>query len=216
MEQNAEVCHAPLAKMSIKPIPGRVDTKGIVSSVLISLAMIGMMQFGERLDVMLFGGLFPVSGRVISITLIGFGTLMYGLIPGLIVAEINPFIGIATGSSPIAPFFLITNGIQACAALIANKLIKNVVSLKFCFLYSILATLMITAAYIPLHIFYFKLPWEKLIPMYCFQGAVTMTIPTIPALWFIKKQLRMQVSLKNKNSGRMSEIYDWLRSSSRT
>jgi len=177
MENNIESYHVPLAKMSVKPIPGRVDTKGIVSGVLISLAMIGIMQFGERLDTILFGGLFPVSGRVISITLIGFGAMMYGLVPGLIVAEINPFIATATGTSPIAPFFFITNGLQAIAALLANKIIKNVVSLKYCFTYSILATLLITFAYIPLHIFYFKLPWAKLIPMYCFQGAVTIFIP---------------------------------------
>lgn len=177
MENTTETYNLPLAKMSIKPVPGRVDTKGIVSGVLISLAMIGIMQFGERLDTMLFGGLFPVSGRIISFTLIGFGTMMYGLVPGLIVAEINPFIGTATGSSPIAPFFFITNGLQAIAAIIAGKLIKNVVSLKFCFVYSLLATVLLTCAYIPLHIFYFKMPWEKLIPMYAFQGAMTLIIP---------------------------------------
>lgn len=177
MENMTETFNLPLAKMSIKPIPGRVDTKGIVSAVLISLAMIGIMQFGERLDTILFGGLFPVSGRVISFTLIGFGTMMYGMIPGLIVAEINPFIGTATGSSPIAPFFFITNGLQAIAAILASKMVKNIVSLKYCFIYSILATVLLTCAYIPLHVFYFKMPWEKLIPMYSFQAAVTMTIP---------------------------------------
>jgi hypothetical protein len=164
--------------MSIKPWPGRVDTKGIVSAVLISLAMIGIMQFGERLDTLFFGGLFPVSGRIISFTLIGFGTIMYGCIPGLIVAEINPFIATATGSSPIAPFFLITNALQMVAAWVAGKIIKtNVISLKFCFLYSFIATIFLTVAYIPLHVFYFKMPWEKLIPMYSFQGAMTMLIP---------------------------------------
>lgn len=177
MEMNTETYRVPLAKMSVKPVPGRVDTKGIVSGVLISLAMIGLMQFGERLDTILFGGLFPVSGRVISFTLIGFGAMMYGLVPGLIVAEINPLIGTATGTSPIAPFFFITNGLQAIAALLANKIVKNVVSLKFCFTYSILATIFLTLAYIPLHIFYFKLPWAKLIPMYCFQGVITIFVP---------------------------------------
>lgn len=177
MEMNTETYRVPLAKMSVNPVPGRVDTKGIVSGVLISLAMIGLMQFGERLDTILFGGLFPVSGRVISFTLIGFGAMMYGLVPGLIVAEINPLIGTATGTSPIAPFFFITNGLQAIAALLANKIVKNVVSLKFCFTYSILATIFLTLAYIPLHIFYFKLPWAKLIPMYCFQGVITIFVP---------------------------------------
>ncbi|WP_371373826.1 hypothetical protein [Sporomusa aerivorans] len=177
MQNDTEIYNVPLAKMSIKPIPGRVDTKGIVSGVLISLAMIGLMQFGERLDTILFGGLFPVSGRVISITLIGLGAMMYGLVPGLIVAEINPLISTATGSSPIAPFFFITNGLQAISAILANKIVKNVVSLKYCFAHSILSTVLITAAYIPLHIFYFKLPWVKLLPMYAFQGAITLIIP---------------------------------------
>ena len=173
----AETFNLPLAKQSLKAVPGRVDTKGIVSAVLISLAMIGLMQFGERLDTVLFGGLFPVSGRIISFTMIGFGAMMYGMVPGLIVAEINPMIATATGSSPIAPFFFITNALQAVAAILAGKLVKNVVSLKYCFVYSFLATVLLTSAYIPLHVFYFKMPWAKLIPMYAFQGALTLIIP---------------------------------------
>lgn len=175
--QTTEIYNVPLAKQSIKPIPGRVDTKGIVSAVLISLAMIGLMQFGERLDTILFGGLFPVSGRIISFTLIGFGAMMYGLVPGLIVAEINPMIATATGSSPIAPFFFITNALQAIAAILAAKVVKNAVSFKYCVVYSFIATILLTSAYIPLHIFYFKMPWAKLIPMYAFQGCMTMLIP---------------------------------------
>ncbi|MHC1762070.1 MAG: hypothetical protein AB9917_21665 [Negativicutes bacterium] len=172
-----ETYNIPLAKMSLKSWPGRVDTKGIVSAVLVSLAMIGVLQFGERLDTLFFGGLFPVSGRIISFTLIGFGTAMYGGMPGFIVSEINPLIATATGTSPIAPFWLITNGLQVISALIADKIVKkDVISFKFCFIHSFLATIFLTVAYIPMHVFYFKLPWAKLLPMYAFQGAATIIV----------------------------------------
>jgi hypothetical protein len=109
---------------------------------------------------------------------IGFGTMMYGCVPGFIVAEINPLIATATGTSPIAPFWLITNGLQTVAAYVTGKIIKNdVISAKFCIVYSVIATIFLTVAYIPLHIFYFKMPWSKLIPMYGFQGVMTMLIP---------------------------------------
>ncbi len=131
----------PLAKMSLGAWPGRTDTKGIVSSLMISLVMIGIMQFGERLDTILTGGLFPVSGRIISITMIGLGTMMYGVVGGLIVAEINPLIATATGTSPIAPFFFLTNSCQMVSAWITGKIFDNVITWKACILNAVLATI---------------------------------------------------------------------------
>lgn len=169
----------PLGKMSANPWPGRTDTKGIVSAVMISLAMIGILQFGERLDTLVTGGLFPVSGRVTTFILIGFGTAMYGVVPGLIVAEINPLIATATGSSPIAPFFFLTNGLQVLSAWLAGMIVKNPISYKYTLVHSILGTIFLTTAYIPLHVFYFRLPWSKLIPLYTAQGVATLVAPPI-------------------------------------
>lgn len=174
-----EMLRVPLGKMSESPWRGRTDTKGIVSAVMVSLAMIGLLQFGERLDTLFTGGLFPVSGRVITFTLIGFGTAMYGGIPGLIVANINPFIATATGTSPIAPFFFITNTLQVLSAILAGRLVKNPISFTYAFVHSLLATVFLTLAYIPMHLFYFKLQWAKMLPLYGAQAAATLIAPPI-------------------------------------
>lgn len=179
VQAGTEELRIPLGKMSASIWPGRTDTKGIVTSVMISLAMIGLLQFGERLDTLITGGLFPVSGRVITFTLIGFGTAMYGAVPGLIVAEINPFIATATGTSPIAPFFFLTNALQMVSAWIAGKLVKNAVSFAYTLTHSVLATIFLTAVYIPLHRLYFKMPWEKMLPLYGAQAVATLIGPPI-------------------------------------
>ncbi|HEX2922703.1 MAG TPA: hypothetical protein VHS28_01595 [Chloroflexota bacterium] len=169
----------PLAKMSLNAWPGRTDTKGIVSSLMISLVMIGIMQFGERLDTILTGGLFPVSGRIISITMIGFGTMLYGVVGGLIVSEINPLIATATGTSPIAPFFFITNACQVLSAWITGKVFDNVLSWKACILNAVLATVFLVALYIPMHIIYFHMPVEKMMSLYFMQSVFSLTVPAV-------------------------------------
>ncbi len=169
----------PLAKMSLNAWPGRTDTKGIVSSLMISLVMIGILQFGERLDTILTGGLFPVSGRVISITMIGFGTMLYGVVGGLIVAEINPLIATATGTSPIAPFFFLTNAVQVLSAWITGKLFDNVITWKATITNGILATVFLVALYIPLHILYFHMPVEKMASLYAMQSLFSLTVPAV-------------------------------------
>jgi hypothetical protein len=174
-----EVFTIPLAKMSAKPCPGRVDSKGIVSAIFLALAMIGLLQFGERLDTLLFGGLFPVSGRIISMTMIGLGTMLYGLVPGIIVADINPLIATATGTSPIAPFWLITNASQAFSAWLVGRYFRNIISWPYVITYSITAALVLVVLYIPLHVFYFKMPWQKMLSMYAFQTAVCIPVPAI-------------------------------------
>ncbi len=169
----------PLAKMSIKPMPGRVDSKGIVSSIFLSLAMIGLLQFAERLDTFFFGGLFPVAGRIISITMIGLGTMLYGLVGGIIVADINPLIATATGTSPIAPFWLLTNASQAVCAWLVGARFKNVISWPCVVAYSVVASLVLVALYIPLHVFYFKMPWQKMLSLYAFQTLLSIPVPAI-------------------------------------
>jgi hypothetical protein len=165
--------------MSLPAIPGRTDTKGIVSGLMLSLAMIGLLQFGERLDTALIGGLFPVSGRVIAFTMIGLGAFMYGLVPGLIVAEINPLIATATGTSPIAPFFFVTNGLICLAAVIAGKRFRNVITWKAVLSYTVLASIFMILVYIPLHLFYFQLPVERMLSLYAVQTAFSIPLPAI-------------------------------------
>ncbi len=169
----------PLAKMSLNAWPGRTDTKGIVSSLMVSLVMIGILQFGERLDTLLTGGLFPVSGRVISITMIGLGTMMYGVVGGLIVSEINPLIATATGTSPIAPFFFLTNASQVLSAYITGKIFDNVITWKATITNGVLATCFLVALYIPMHVLYFHMPVEKMVSLYAMQSLFSLTVPAV-------------------------------------
>ena len=169
----------PLAKMSLNAWPGRTDTKGIVSSLIISLVMIGILQFGERLDTIFTGGLFPVSGRAISITLIGFGTMMYGVVGGLIVSEINPIIATATGTSPIAPFFFLTNACQVLSAYITGKIFNDVITWKATITNGVLATVFLVLLYIPMHVIYFHMPVEKMFSLYAIQSLFSLTLPAV-------------------------------------
>lgn len=169
----------PLSKMSLKAWPGRTDTKGIVGALMLSLVMIGILQFGERLDTLLTGGLFPVSGRVISIVMIGLGTMMYGVVGGLIVSEINPLIATATGTSPIAPFFFITNASQVLAAYITGRIYNNVITWKATITHGVLSTVFLVGLYIPMHILYFKMPVEKMMSLYAMQSAFSLILPAI-------------------------------------
>ena len=160
----------PLSKMSLNVLPGRTDTIGIVSAVMLALAMTGLLQFGERLDTLITGGLFPVSGRVIAFVLVGLGTAMFGAVPGLIVAWVNPFIATATGTSPIAPFFFLTNGLMVAAALLAGRLVRRIVSFKYALVHTALAAVFLTLAYIPLHVLYFQLPVSEMLILYAVQA----------------------------------------------
>ena len=160
----------PLSKMSLNALPGRTDTLGIVSAVMLALAMTGLLQFGERLDTLITGGLFPVAGRVIAFVLVGLGTAMFGAVPGLIVAWVNPFIATATGTSPIAPFFFLTNGLMVAAALLAGRLVRRIVSFKYALVHTALAAVFLTLAYIPLHVLYFQLPVSQILVIYAVQA----------------------------------------------
>lgn len=165
----------PLSKMSLKAIPGRTDTRGIVSAVMLALAFIGLAQFGERIDTLVTGGLFPISGRIIGFVLVGLGTAMFGAVPGLIVAWLNPFIATAMGTSPIAPFFFLTNGLMVVAALLAGKVVRrNVVSFRYTLVYSVLASILLTAAYVPLHVLYFQLPVSEMLVLYAVQALAAL------------------------------------------
>jgi len=165
----------PLSKMSLKALPGRTDTRGIVSGVMLALAFIGLAQFGERIDTLVTGGLFPVSGRIIGFVLVGLGTAMFGAVPGLIVAWLNPFIATATGTSPIAPFFFLTNALMVVAALVAGRIVRGrVVSWRYSIVYSFVASVLLTVAYIPLHILYFQLPVSEMLVLYAVQGLAAM------------------------------------------
>ncbi len=178
-DRSEEEVRAPLTRMSAKVFPGRTDTRALVGALMLSLTMIVILRIAEPIDTIVTGGLFPVSGRVVAFTMIALGTWMYGLAGGLIVAEINPFIGVATGSSPIAPFFLITNALIAVAAAIVGSRAGNLLSWKTILAFTGLASLFMILVYIPLHLFYFQLPVERMLTLYAVQTAASIPLPAI-------------------------------------
>ena len=178
-ESSEREYRAPLTKMSVPLIPGRTDTRAIVSALMLSLCMIALLRIAEPLDTIVTGGLFPVSGRVVSFTMIGLGTWMFGPIGGLIVAEINPFIALATGSSPIAPFFFLTNAAQVLAAVIVASRMRNLLTWKAAIAYSVLSSVLLVVMYIPLHVLYFRLPVERMLALYAVQTAFSIPLPAI-------------------------------------
>ena len=178
-DRSAGEVRAPLTKMSMKIWPGRTDTRALVGSLMLSLTMIVVLRIAEPIDTIVTGGLFPVSGRVVSFTMIGLGTWMFGGVGGLIVAEINPLIAVATGSSPIAPFFFLTNALQVLAAVIVGARVPNIMTWKAILAYTTLASIFLVLVYIPLHLFYFNLPVERMLSLYAVQTAASIPLPAL-------------------------------------
>ena len=171
---------APLTRPGVGLWPGRTDTQTIVSSLMLSLAMTAVLQFGQGLDTVMFGGLFPVWGRVLAFVFIALATLMYGLVGGLITAWINPAITVATGTSPIAPFFFLTNGLIVIGIIIAARFFKdNAISWRVALGSAVMMQIFMIIAYPPLHLLYFHLPVEKLISMYTFQTVTVIPLSTV-------------------------------------
>ncbi len=104
----------------------RWDLKSIVGGVLLGVLMTVLGQIVERLDTALTGGAFVVLGAVNFYTIASLSTLLFRLPGGVITGLTNAFIAIATGTSPMAPWFVPTNTLFAIVyALVAWRLPMN-------------------------------------------------------------------------------------------
>lgn len=104
----------------------RWDLKSIVGGVLFGVLMTVLGQIFERLDTALTGGAFVVLGAVNFYTIASLSTLLFRLPGGVITGLTNAFIAIATGTSPMAPWFVPTNTVFAIVyALVAWRLPMN-------------------------------------------------------------------------------------------
>lgn len=104
----------------------RWDLKAIVGGVLFGVLMTVLAQIFERLDTALTGGAFVVLGAVNFYTIASLSTLLFRLPGGVITGLTNAFIAIATGTSPMAPWFVPTNTLFAIVyALVAWRLPMN-------------------------------------------------------------------------------------------
>lgn len=87
----------------------RRDTRAIVGSILLAVAFSANMQIAERIDTATVGGIIPWTGTMFARIWFTAGGIFYGLTGGLIVASFNPLIAVLTSTSPLAPFFFVTN-----------------------------------------------------------------------------------------------------------
>jgi hypothetical protein len=56
---------------------------------------------------------------------------------------------------------------------------RNVISWPCVLAYTVAASLVLVAMYIPLHVFYFKMPWQKMLNLYAFQTLLSIPVPAI-------------------------------------
>lgn len=87
----------------------RWDLKAIVGSVLLGVVMTVLGAVFERIDTALTGGSFVILGAVNFYTIAALSALLFRLPGGLITGETNALIAVATGTSPMAPWFIPTN-----------------------------------------------------------------------------------------------------------
>jgi hypothetical protein len=87
----------------------RWDLKALVGGVLFGVLMTVLGQIMERLDTALTGGAFVILGAINFYTIASLSTLLFRLPGGIITGLTNALIAIASGTSPMAPWFVPTN-----------------------------------------------------------------------------------------------------------
>lgn len=100
----------------------RVDTRALVGAVVIGAVFVLVQQIAHRLDAMISPG-FLVIGGITWATFTGLVSLKFRQPAGIIMGETQALIAIASGLSPLAPFFIPANGLAALAfSVVANQL----------------------------------------------------------------------------------------------
>lgn len=87
----------------------RWDLKALVGSVLLGVLMTVTAAVFERLDTALTGGAFVILGAINFYTIASLATLWFRLPGGILTGLTNALIANATGTSPMAPWFIPTN-----------------------------------------------------------------------------------------------------------
>lgn len=99
----------------------RWDLKAIVGSVILGVVMTVLAAFAERIDTALTGGAFVVLGAINFYTIAALSTLLFRLPGGLITGQVNALIAVATGTSPMAPWFIPTNAVFPIVYILAAR-----------------------------------------------------------------------------------------------
>lgn len=168
---------------------GDVSTKAIVASVLMGVLMAALQQIGERVDTILFAGAFPLFGIIIANTIGLIAVLAFGWVGGLLAEEINPMVGVATATGPLAPLWFITNFAQVTGMAAVKYMIGKPwqeLSLKETFLICFGGTVLNSLVMLPVQMLYFNMPVQMIAIMVTATFLVGVFIPPIIARRVLK------------------------------
>lgn len=175
------------------PFIGDLRTRSIIAGVLLGVMMPVLIQVAERLDTLLFGGVVQPFGVIVGNTIGFIGSAGYGFIVGLIGVEINPFIAVATGSSPFAPFFFATNFATVLGVRLMmmwrGKRLQDLTYLDALYM-ALFAELLNMLAFLPVQLYYINMSWSAIIPLNAVTFITGGVVPAFIALPILKALLR--------------------------
>jgi len=165
---------------------GNTRTSAIVAGVLLALVMVAGEQIAERVDTVVFAGIFPIFGIIVHLICNLTAVFTYGLVAALIVANVNPIVAVATATGPLAPLWFFTNTATSVGARIVQYYMIRKGPREMSYLDALAAAFggMIpnSAVMFPVQLLYFNLPWDKILIAKVAELAVGTFIPAGIAL----------------------------------
>ncbi len=92
----------------------RYDTRALVGAALLGVVFVLVQQIAHRIDALINPAAVIVGG-VTWASFTGLVVLLYRQPAGIITGEVSAFVALATGLSPLAPFFIPANGLGSLA-----------------------------------------------------------------------------------------------------
>lgn len=100
----------------------RFDTKSLVGAVILGVVFVLVQQIAHRIDAFI-NPASVIIGGVTWATFTGLTVLLFKQPAGIITAEVQALVSVATGLSPLAIFFIPANGLASLAySLVSWKL----------------------------------------------------------------------------------------------
>jgi len=97
----------------------RFDTRALVGSVFLGIVFVLVQQVAHRIDA-LINPASVIVGGITWAAFTGLVVLLFRQPAGFITGEVAAFMALATGLSPLAPFFLAANGLGSLAYSLAS------------------------------------------------------------------------------------------------
>lgn len=161
---------------------GDTRTSAIVAGVLLGVAMVAGEQVAERVDTIVFAGIFPIFGIIVHLIFNLTAVFTYGLAAALIVANINPIVSVATATGPLSPLWFFTNTATSIGARVVQYYMIRKGPREMTYRDALAAAFggMIpnSAIMFPVQLLYFQLPFISIL---AFKVAELVTGTFIPA-----------------------------------